>query len=1268
MPMPQGHALSTRFEIVRSLGVGGMGIVYEAIDRERDVRVALKTLRSFSPEGLARFKREFRAVEAISHRNLVSLGELVCEGDTWFFTMELLEGVDFIRWVRPRHRVLETTSAVMPVGPMSEPRLATTVDAPRISDVPREEARPSDPSELADVVGFDESRLRAAVVELARGLLTLHEAMRVHRDVKPSNVRVTPEGRVVVLDFGIVSELESGDERGSGKRAVSGTPAYMAPEQAHGDAATPAADWYSVGAMLYEALTGHLPFDGSNDLIVAQKQSVVPLPPSAIVTEVPADLERLCMDLLELDPARRPNGHEVLERLSSRRSERTSVPGQAPTSTRERLSPLVGRASELKALNDALDAARTSAVAALVHGESGIGKTALVRGFTDTAGAADRTIMVLHGQCREREDVPYKALDDVIDQLAGRLEAMPGKAVVELAPPYVGALLHVFPVLRSVRPFARHSEEETEARTLDARELRRRAFLALRALFGSLAETYRPIVVVDDLQWADQDSFALLGTLLRPPSPPPLLFVATVRTSDREPDQIPRAIVSSIPGDVRLVPVGPLSASRARQLAVQCMTSAGLDDESIAATIAADANGHPLFIDELARRVAGGLATSEVRLDDALWARIAELPPVEQTVAQLVALASSPLAQETVARAAELHARDFAPIALHLKASNFVRTGGTRATDRIEPYHDRVRETLVARLPEGRRRALHERLATALEEAKSADAEALALHWREAGSSPRAATYAKLAAEQAWNALAFDRAAQWYATTIELGVADAEEGRALHARLGEALGNAGRGAQAAAELQRAAGGADAHEAHDLERRAVEQLLRSGYIDEGLSAAERVLSVVGLKLPRSTLVAVVLLVFWRTMLLVRGLEYTKRDPRTISPAKLQRIDTCNAIGSALALTDTLAAWLFSTRALVLALGIGDPRRIVYPLASEGGHHASGGPKARRRSEEVLARAAAIAKDSGDDKAAAWVVAHTGYARYARGDYKDALELFLRAESSLQCCGAKGYEVAGTQFFLTNTLAILGRLEECCRRIPAHLAEARERDDLFAAVNFRTGFSNLVWLVADDPDSARRHLTEAMKSWSKRGFHVEHFYALLAGVNIALYVGDVAGASRLLEETLPAFNRSFFSRVQPGRLRLYTLRARVALARVRAGLGDREGDLRVAETMARHLARGGTGWSVPTAEAFTAAVARARGRNEEAVALLERARARFEDLDLALDVAIADYALGHTRGGEEGQRRKEDARRWLASQTIRDPERFAGMLAPGWDAQS
>jgi serine/threonine protein kinase len=1261
--MTQQPALSSRFEVLRTLGAGGMGLVYEALDRDRDVRVALKTLRQFTPEGLARFKREFRAMEALHHPNLVSLGELVCEGGQWFFTMELLRGVDFIHWVRPHHRMLTGVSASWPHGPTSGmvicARDALTMDAP--ADALAEIASAVPASDLAST-SCHEPRLRDALAQLARGLVALHDAKCVHRDVKPSNVHVTEEGRVVLLDFGIVSELELAREPLSASDGLVGTPGYMAPEQAASGAVTPAADWYGVGAMLYEALTGRLPFEGSNAEILAQKQAGAPPSPGALVRDVPVDLEALCIDLLQRDPERRPPGREVLERLVQRSERASGAP--APMPSRDRTSRLVGRDDEMRALDAAHDAAARSAIAIVVYGESGIGKTWLVRAFVERITASDEDAFVLHGKCREREAVPYKALDDAIDQLAARLDRMPAAAVSELVPAYIGALLHVFPVLRQVEAFRRHAEIETEARTLDPRELRRRAFLALRDLFGRLAELGRVIVVIDDLQWADQDSLALIGTLLRPPDPPPVLFLASVRTSPLAPSEVPRDVVASVPGDVRLLHVGPLSERSARELAAKQIAIAGAEGAALAETIAADAKGHPLFIDELARRAAGGHAIAALKLDDALWSRIEELAPVERTVAQLVAISPRPLSQEIVARAAEIHVREFVETAARLRASNLVRTGGARPTDRIEPYHDRVREVVVGRLADGSKRALHERLARALEPGQASDAEALALHWREAGFEANARKYAEIAAEHAWNALAFDRAAEWYAAAIDLASPEQRmEDRALRARLGEALGNAGRGALAAAALQSAAAGADTAEALELQRRAVDQLLRCGHVDEGLDVAARVLALVGMKLPRSPLHALFLLFFWRLAFLLRGARYVRRDPSRIAPRTLMRIDACSSLGSTLGLSDMVTGWLFSTRALLFALDAGDPGRIVYPMAAEAARSASGGKKTWRRTRARLDEATKLARESGDDKAIAWVLANNGYMHYAAGEYRVALGIIRRAEDALLTCGAKGYELSSTQFFLTNTLAILGRLKECSARVPALLQEACERDDLFAAVNHRTGHSNLAWLIVDEPDVARRHLADAMRSWSKRGFHVEHYFELIAGTSIALYVGDAEEANGLLTRSLPLYERSFLSRVQNVRLRIWLARARCALASVAAGAGDRDATLRLVRRMSRKIVAEESPWGPPSAALLGASVAKAEGDRALAVRLLRAAKAGFDAEGLELDAAVASHCLGTLLTGDEGTALIERARRWMRAQTVKRPDRFVAMIAPG-----
>src|SRR5437660_3186688 len=223
-----------RFELIQRLGEGGFGIVYEAFDRRRQTRVALKVLRDAQGDPLYRFKREFRALVDVSHPNLVALDELLTDGQFWFFTMELVRGVPMTAYVRP-------------------------------ADGPAPDARTGRPRGR-----LNERHLRAVLSQLADALTSIHRRGIVHCDLKPSNVLVTDKGRVVVLDFGLVSErplASLGDppaQSSASVLVVLGTPAYMAPEQAGTRLVTPAADWYSVGVMLYEALTGQLPFAGSN--------------------------------------------------------------------------------------------------------------------------------------------------------------------------------------------------------------------------------------------------------------------------------------------------------------------------------------------------------------------------------------------------------------------------------------------------------------------------------------------------------------------------------------------------------------------------------------------------------------------------------------------------------------------------------------------------------------------------------------------------------------------------------------------------------------------------------------------------------------------------------------------------------------------------------------------------------------------------------------------------------------------------------------------
>ncbi len=1273
------------YEILGEIGHGGMGVVYRAFDRARGEVVALKTMQWLAPAALQRFKREFRSVADVAHPNLVSLYELISDGRIWFIVMEFVDGVSFLEYVRQGARLPCPPPLMSMAGGATSPADAATVSAAQARDVPAlaqpESTADDQPAggrfaatanperagsaEQLDLCPVQRARLRQALRQLGEGVAALHEAGRLHRDVKPSNVLVTAKGRVVILDFGLAAELGPTGQHHSSGSLVLGTPAYMAPEQAAGLPVSPASDWYSVGVMLYEALTGRLPFLGQPLEVLMDKQRFEPPSPRELFPRLPENLCSLCTDLLRRDPKARPSRRDVLRRLGSTLGEPAN-----PASTPSQIVPLVGREREFEALESAFAAGkRGQTVVLMVQGQSGAGKTALAQRFLDNLVAHDEGV-VLAGRCYEREAVPYKALDSLIDSLSHYLKHWPASDVHGLVPRDIRPLMQVFPALRHIVPTSALPRRALDIP--DPHQLRRRAFAALRELLGRLGDRRPLVLVIDDLQWSDQDSTSLLSELMEPPDPPLLLLIGCYRSDDTETIRSLRLFMKmrneGDPSlDRRELVIEALTQEEAEALALSLLGRESSTASAQAVAIARESGGNPFFIHELVRHLQAGFELAEglgptegVALNEVLWARIHRLPEGSKRLLEVVAVSGRPIGEAKACQAAELAQNDRSALAL-LRSGRLIRSTGPVGRAEVETYHDRIRETVIAHIPPASLQGHHLLLARALEESTTSDPEILAIHFQGAAEHQRAGEYFVKAADQAAEMLAFERAVKLYRLALGSLVGDDPEVSGLQTKLGDALANAGRGAAAAREYLAAVSGANLAAASELRRRAALQYLISGHIDEGLSVLSTVLSEVGMTIPSTPRRALWSLLLRRAQIRMRGLRFRQRDPSQVSAEELTTIDVCWAAVCGLSITDTIRGADFQARNLILSLRSGEPYRIAHAIAIEAGHVSCAGSKTRHRTVQLIQAADALARRIGHPHALGVVFLAKGGAAHLQGRWLDSIEHCDEAAKILrERCTGVAWELNTVHFFSLLSLAKAGRIAELGRRRTILLKEAYERGDRHAATTLSS--ISLGQLAADDPQGVLREMGHVMSGWRYPGFHIQHFHWWLYSIESYLYMNDVDSAWACLTEQWPAYTASLLSRLQRLRVDTHYSRSRLLLSLAACSAKPQE-RLRSALADARRLEREGVAWASALAWLLKAAAAAIRSDTTRAVALFTDAAKPLDAVDMPLHAAAARRRLGELIGGDEGTALIEEVDRWMASEGIRNPARLAAMYVPG-----
>jgi tRNA A-37 threonylcarbamoyl transferase component Bud32/tetratricopeptide (TPR) repeat protein len=1197
-----------RFEVRGTLGAGGAGTVYRVYDHTLQREVALKQLRTATGRDLYRFKREFRALADIVHPNLVALHELHAAEGTWFFTMELVEGVSFIDWVRP----------------------------------PRAEAGPQRPRRDIRDSPVHEVRLRGALIQLVDALLALHKATKLHRDLKPSNVLVTPQGRLALLDFGLVATVAEDNP----ERLAVGTPVYMSPEQAADQTLTEASDWYSVGAMLYEALTGQRPFEGDSEQVMTRKQTESPVDPRQITPNIPPDLARLCLQMLSPAPLARPTGLAILDHLGATPSQKTRdmVRSATPAS-------FVGRGRELDELRRALTDTRTRGVAMLVRGKSGIGKSTLIRKFVRGLG---EQVFVLEGRCFEREQVPFKMLDGIVDMLTGVIVALPPLTIEGLAPKDLGALIRLFPVMKRVKKFSDLAAQATVP--ADPGELRRRGFHALRALLVRLAR-YRPLVVfVDDAHWGDADSLAFFTELVHQPDPAILVVIA-----HRPEDYL--GVISKLKaptprrGDIRELELQALPEEDAIALVSQ------LADATRTEALVRAGAGNPLVLTEMAVAADLTFGDQAPTIDELVRARVGRVSPEAQAMLAVSSIAARPLSVEIAARAAGV-------VGGHDEASQLAaeRLATLRRVDGhmiLQPAHDHVRQAVLASLDLESRAGWHEALARAFEDVQGEvdlDAQAVVEHWLAAGHPVNAAHHAVNAGLRAEEALAFRRAAELYEIALAYGPWDATGQRDLMRKKANALACAGLLDEAAAVYGHAAEVLPDEESIDLQRLHIEALLRRGRLDEAVPAAAQLLAHIGVRssLAKSSSKTRLAAQWFSSKL--RGLDYVERLAQDCRPSDLLRIDVLYSIVSGLAFADPSLGRTLQAELLRAALECGEPVRVCLALAQEVCYASGAGSRNATAVEAVGARLDALAERIGHPHVQGLARAARGIAAVMNGRWRDARGYLESGVSTLREHGAGArWEIDIAESYWLQALFYLGDWRELARQGHGLLREALDRGDIVAQLGFRTGTCNMTWLFAGRADESRAQLAAATACLPS-GFALPHVMAMVAACNVALYTQDAAEASRVIAETWPEIERLGVLRFQYLRVELEHLRGRVALADRAVPRDDRA---RIALEISEALVAEGAPWAAGLGLLLRAAALALLDTPEAALTALHAAEEQFVATHMTGYLQLARMRRGVLEGSQGSHARAAAARDALRDSGVLDPERLVDVLVP-WDA--
>jgi predicted ATPase/predicted Ser/Thr protein kinase len=600
----KGALFAGRYEVQEELGKGGMGRVYKVLDREIGEPVALKILNpdiAAERKTIDRFRNELKVARKITHRNVCRMHDINREKATYFITMEYVPGEDLKSLIRRKERLTE-----------------------------------------------DEAILLAE--QVCAGLSEAHRLGVTHRDLKPQNIMIDEEGKARIMDFGIARSQETRGVTEEG--LIIGTPDYMSPEQVEGGEAEPRSDVYSLGVVLYEMVTGRVPFEGKTALSIAFKHKTeAPLDPRKLNDRLSDAFSSIILRCLEKEKEKRyQTTEELLADLQSLKEGFvcTSYPGQpclpgflveTEAEAPGKRPVFVARDQELTRLGKWLDSSLAGkGQVVFVTGEAGSGKTALLQEFSRRAQEADPDLIVAAGKCNAHTGIgdPYFPFIEIMALLTGDVEAKWAAGAISrdyalrlwnLLPLSAQTLLgdgqdliNVFvPGGSLISRSEAASKGPADWLTALKKIVERKSFLPADStlqqstlfeqytrLLLALAKQKPLLLILDDLQWVDTGSAGLLFHLGRRLCGSRILVLGAFRSSEitigrgeeRHPMEPIRNEFKSAFGDIE-IEVGKAEERRFVDNFID--SEPNRLDEKFRRKLHHQTKGHPLFTVELLR-------------------------------------------------------------------------------------------------------------------------------------------------------------------------------------------------------------------------------------------------------------------------------------------------------------------------------------------------------------------------------------------------------------------------------------------------------------------------------------------------------------------------------------------------------------------------------------------------------------------------------------------------------------------------------------------